>query len=267
MNGGKHASDRIRKVEAIVISHRDFGEADRLVKIFSLENGKLNTLAKGVRKIHSRKGPHLEPFTYASLVLARGQSFWIITQADTISAFPSIKEDLTKIGEASYVLELLEIITTEGQPEASLFKLILDTLNRISECTDAYNTVRYFELRFLDIGGFRPELTNCVACKKVIEAEDQFFSPVQGGALCPGCGSFDQSAIRISVDVLRYLRHFQRSNFADINKIVVPEMIRMEMQKVLSVYISSIIERKLNTPSFLRQIEKKSRIKKSFDIQ
>jgi len=255
MKGGMHASDRIRKVEAIVISHKEFGEADRLVKIYSRENGKLNTIAKGVRKIHSRKAPHLEPFTHTSLILARGQTFWIITQADTICAFPSIRENLTKMAEASYILELLDIIATEGQSEPSLFRLVIDTLKRINDYKETFNIIRYFEFRFLDFAGFRPELSNCVACKKMIEPEDQYFSPIQGGILCPQCGAFEKGALPVSMDVLRYMRHFQRSNFKDIGNIEIPEKIRNEMQRLLSVYLSTLIERKLNTPTFIRQIK------------
>ena len=74
-------SERIRKVEAVIISHKDLGEADRLIRLISLEHGKLSAIAKGARKIRSRKAAHIEPFTYAALVLAKGQTFWIITQA------------------------------------------------------------------------------------------------------------------------------------------------------------------------------------------
>ncbi len=255
MSAGGLSSDRIRKVEAIVIAHRELGEADRIVRIFSRENGKLNTLAKGVRKIHSRKAPHLEPFTQTSLVLARGQSFWIITQADTVNAFPQIREDLTRTTDASYVLELVDKVSAEEQPEPELFRLVLDTLNRINDSADTFNAMRYFEFRFLDAAGFRPDLINCVSCKKIIEPEDQFFSPAQGGILCPRCGPFDQTAIAAAKDTLRYLRHFQRSRYSEIKDLNIPPAIRLEMQKVLGSYMAAVMETRLNTPEFMRQIK------------
>jgi DNA repair protein RecO (recombination protein O) len=124
-------SERIRKVEAVVITHRDFGEADRLIRLFSLEHGKLSALAKGARKIRSRKAAHIEPFTYAALVLARGQSFWIITQADTKDAYSNIRENLIKTAKAAYILELADQLTGDEQPEPGIFHLITDTLQRI----------------------------------------------------------------------------------------------------------------------------------------
>jgi DNA repair protein RecO (recombination protein O) len=252
-----HASDRIHKVEAVVIAHKEYGEADRFVRIFSLENGKMNTLAKGVRKMQSRKAAHLEPFTHAALVLAHGHTFWIITQAETLNAFPAIREDLDKTTDASYIMELVDKVSTEGQAEPALFRLALESLKRINDNADTYNAMRYYELRFLDIAGFRPELQHCVACKKEIQPEDQYFSPLQGGILCPQCGPMDNKAIAASQDTLRYLRHFQRSNYKSIENIHVPPKVRGTLQRILGAYLSSVLEWQLKTPAFQQQIRDK----------
>jgi DNA repair protein RecO (recombination protein O) len=252
------ASDRIQKVEAVIIAHSEYGEADRFVRIFSLENGKLNTLAKGVRKMQSRKAAHLEPFTHAALVLARGHTFWIITQAETLHAFPAIRDDLNKTTDASYVMELVDKVSTEGQPESGLYRLVLDTLTRVNDCTDSYNALRYFELRFLDIAGFRPELQHCVVCKKTIQPEDQYFSPTQGGILCPQCGPFEIRALSADQDTLRYLRHFQRSSYKEISAVSIPLRIRQNLKKVLAIYLASVMETQLKTPAFQQQIKNKS---------
>jgi len=249
-------AERVRKVEAIVIAHKDYAEADRFVRIFSLEHGKLNTLAKGVRKVHSRKAPHLEPFTHSALVLARGQSFWIITQADTISNFSSIREDLAKTSEAAYILELIDKVTVEGQSEPALFRLALDTLRRVNDGSDAYNPVRYFELRFLDAAGYRPELIACVACGKQIQAQDQFFSASMGGILCPQCGVLESGAMPASRDALRFFRHFQRSTYQQLEKLTVPKQIQTELSKLINSYISHILEGGLMTAIFKEQINR-----------
>lgn len=249
------ASDHIRKVEAIVIAHSEYGEADRFVRMFTLEYGKLNTLAKGVRKIQSRKAAHLEPFTHSSLILARGQTFWIITQAETIDSFTAIHDDLGKTANALYTLELVDKAALENQPEPGIFRLLLETLKRIDGSADTFNALRYYEMRFLDISGFRPELVRCVACKKEIQAEDQYFSALQGGILCPQCGPLDTRAVFTAKDTLRYLRHFQRSSYRDLEKITVPGKVRTEMQRIMSMYMSAVMEGQLKTPAFMRQIK------------
>jgi DNA repair protein RecO (recombination protein O) len=148
-------------------------------------------------------------------------------------------------------------VSTEGQAEPALFRLALETLKRINDISDTYNAMRYFELRFLDIAGFRPELQHCVACKKEIQPEDQYFSPLQGGILCPQCGRLDSKAIAASQDTLRYLRHFQRSNYKSIESIQMPPKVRAALQRILGAYLASILEWQLKTPAFQQQVRGK----------
>jgi len=101
------------KVEAVVLRHSDYGEADRLLTLYSREQGKLRAIAKGVRKMQSRKAGHLEPFTQVALMLAKGHDMWIVTQAEAIEPLQPLREDLTRIGYAGYVVELLDRFTYE----------------------------------------------------------------------------------------------------------------------------------------------------------
>jgi len=249
--------ERIRKVEAVVISHHDYGETDRLIKIFSREEGKLTSIAKGVRRVSSRKAPHLEPFTRASLVLAVGKTFWIITQADTLADYPSIRGDLQKIGQAAYILELADQLSTEYQPDAGMYRLVVETLERLDRLEELYPTVCWYELRILDAAGFRPELTRCVGCGGEIQAKNQFFSARQGGVVCPACGRVStEGATPISLDALRYLRHFQRSAFSRLQNLRITEPVRKEIRHVLDRYIATVLEHRLHSPGFLEQIQR-----------
>ncbi len=85
------------KVEAVVLRHSDYGEADRLLTLFTREQGKLRAIAKGVRKMQSRKAGHLEPFAQVTLMLAQGHDLWIVTQAEAIESLQPLREDLTRL--------------------------------------------------------------------------------------------------------------------------------------------------------------------------
>jgi len=80
-------SEHSLRVEAVILRHADWGEADRLLTLYSREQGKLRAIAKGVRKIQSRKAGHLEPFTRSKIMLARGHDLWIVTQTDSIDLY------------------------------------------------------------------------------------------------------------------------------------------------------------------------------------
>ena len=247
-------AERIRTVEAVIISHKDFGEADRLVTLFSREAGKIRGMAKGVRRMGSRKAAYLEPFMHSRVVLAKGKTFWILTQADGIKQYASIPESLEKTGRAAHIVELAERFTVEEEPSPQLFRLIIDTLDRIDQDDDTFTPTLFFELRILGHAGFRPDLVDCVGCGRAITAQDQFFSVDQGGVVCPRCGGLYQHVRRVSLDALRYLRHFQRNDYSALAGIDVPQAVRQEILSVIGDYLSSIVERRLNAPEFMRQI-------------
>ncbi len=248
-------SERIRKVEAIVISHVEYGETDRILNLFSRELGKVHAIAKGVRKEHSRKAGHLEPFTCVTLMLARGASLWIISQAETVEAFNEIRTNLERTALAAYYLELVDRFTTEDEVHPHLYRLLRDTMHRLSSPDLSFNVTRFFEMGFLEMVGFRPELFNCVQCRAEIQPEDQFFSIAQGGALCPKCGLRVDSSESIQVLTLKYLRHFQRSDYEQVRHLEIPTVTQQKMEKLMQRYIAYLAEKKLNTPAFYRAIQ------------
>jgi DNA repair protein RecO (recombination protein O) len=249
-------SERQKTVEAVIIAHKDFGEADRLVILFSREGGKIKALAKGVRKISSRKAAYLEPFMHSKVVLARGKTFWIITQADAIKSCAAIRDSLKKTGQAAYIMELVDRFTVEEEPDHIIFRLLVDTLNQIAAWKGVSNALRYFELKLLDRSGFRPDLTKCVGCGKEISAQDQFFSTPKGGVLCPDCGGMHNRARGVTMDALRFLRHYQRSGFSEIINLKVPSAVQKEIAAVMNKYISGVLERKLNAPEFIKKVNR-----------
>ncbi len=137
-----------------------------------------------------------------------------------------------------------------------MYSLLVDTLDRLADLREPFMAVRYYELHMLDLLGFRPELVNCVRCGGLIEPQDQFYSVLLGGILCPTCGPFELSARAISVQALKYLRHIQRSTFAATAKAQIPDPVRSEMETVLQNFMTFHLERNLNSPAFIREVRR-----------
>lgn len=246
--------ERTTRTAAIVLRHREMGEADRLLTLYTEQLGKVRAIAKGVRRLRSRKAGHLEPFTYANLQLARGRDLMIITQAETVDAFLPLRDDLDKVGQASYVIELIDRFTYDSEENSTIFRLIVQTLGRLQTSSDPALVLRYYEMRLLDYLGFRPELQKCTSCEKAIQPEDQYFSALHGGVLCPTCGKGVAGARPISVNALRYLRHFQRSAY-DQARIAEPgPAAHTELEILMHHYLTYLLERNLNTPAFMRKL-------------
>ncbi len=247
--------NRTYRTQAVVLSHIEYGEADRILKLFTLEKGKISVIAKGVRKIRSRKAGHLEPFTLVQLFLAKGRNLDIVTQAETITLFTELKEDLRLLGLAAYIVEVLDRFTYEEGQNTALFRLLTTTLSRLESHPRPKTVVHYYELRLLDLLGFRPQLFTCIDCSQSILAQDQFFSPLGGGAVCPKCGGSRAESWPVTSDVLRYLRHFQRSTWGQLERVDIPNQIEPELADLITRYITYLLERKLNTPAFLQDIQ------------
>jgi DNA repair protein RecO (recombination protein O) len=249
-------TERTLKVDAVVLRHSDWGEADRLLTLYSREHGKLRAIAKGVRKIQSRKAGHLEPFTRVTIMLAKGHDLWIVTQAEAIDLYQPIREELQKMGQAAYVVELLDRFTYEEGQNWQLYKLLTETLERLSSGEDDFIPIKYYEMRLLELLGYRPLLFECAACGEDITARDQYFSADLGGVLCPKCANRGQSSRPVSLEALRFLRHIQRSTYKEARLANPPAAIRQEMEALQNYYLTYLLERSLNSPEFLKQIRK-----------
>ena len=244
------------RVDAVVLRHSDYGEADRLLTLFTRQSGKMRAIAKGARKIASRKAGHIEPFTHVKLQLAKGKDMFLITQADTVDAYLPLRDDLILTSQASYVLELLDRFSYEdGAEHPATFRLLTETLSRLASKADAWTTLRYYEIRLLDHVGFRPQLFECANCGSELKAEDQFFSFSAGGVICPRCGRGLPNLHDISVEALKYLRHFQRSSYAEATRARPSLEVQQETERLMLGYFTYLLERELNTPGFLHRIK------------
>jgi len=252
------------RAEAVVLRHSNLGEADRLLTLYTRELGKVRAIAKGARKMTSRKAGHIEPFTRVRLQLAKGRDLFIVTQAETIDSYQPLRENLTKTGYAAYVIELLDrFVPDEEAATPSLFRLLTETLSRLaadtstslSASSEAWLPVRYYEMRLLDFLGFRPQLFECANCGREILPQDQFFSFSAGGAICPRCGEGLAGLQKISVEALKYLRHFQRSTYREASRAQPEADTQKEVEALMQGYFTHLLERQLNTPGFIKRIK------------
>ncbi|HEX2383156.1 MAG TPA: DNA repair protein RecO [Acidimicrobiales bacterium] len=149
--------------EAIVIRTYRLGEADRIVVLFTKARGKVRAVAKGVRKTTSRFGARLEPTSHVALQLYEGRNLDTITQAETLDHFRPIREDLERISRASSILEGVDQISQEREPNAALYGMLLGALRALS-AGDHPLIVPAFFWKLLALEGLSPVVDACVVC-------------------------------------------------------------------------------------------------------
>ncbi|HKZ35103.1 MAG TPA: DNA repair protein RecO [Patescibacteria group bacterium] len=145
---------RSYKVEGIVLKRISFGEADRLVTIFSKDHGRLRLLAKGIRRLSSRKKGHLELFTQVKLQVARGKNLDLITEAATVNSFPTLRHNLNRVRIAYLLAELIDQLTAENQEQVGVYHLLSEALSKLNSHTASKNFIVDFEKELLTQLGF-----------------------------------------------------------------------------------------------------------------
>lgn len=142
------------RTEGIVIKRRNSGEADRIITIFTRRHGKLQVKAIGVRKITSRRSPHIELLNDSIITIYKGRAYPILIEAQVREDFYKIKKDLTKVGLAYHICELIDGLCPEGQEHEAVFYLLENTLLRLSVTNDTTSVIHGFEVELLTMLGY-----------------------------------------------------------------------------------------------------------------
>ena len=195
------------KTEGIVLRSIRYGEADRVLHLYTPGRGRVSAIAKGVRKTRSRFGGRLEPFFRLNLVLHEGRSDLLtVTSAETVAAHPRLREDARALDAAARACEAVSRVFDDGDPHAGVFHLLGNELALLD--ADPAQATRAnalaFRLKLLLAAGFAPHLASCATCGEADHLEG--FSGAAGGVVCGACeaSSFplDQDAHEFLVGAL-----------------------------------------------------------------
>lgn len=199
----------IRNDQGIVLRGYPFGEADRVVVLLSPNNGKLRTVAKGVRKTTSRFGGRLEPFTHVDLVLYEGRNLDTITQVSIIEGFPRLRSDLTRVVGAGIMVEAADAVAQEEESALRLFLLLQRGLRALESGVVGNDLITSFLLKLAGVVGVAPALEHCAACGQ----EDGLvgFSLANGGVLCERCPR--DGGLRLRSGLTAYMAALARAEF------------------------------------------------------
>ena len=237
-----------------MLSRIDFGEADRVVTVYSRQLGKLRVVAKGARRPLSRLGPHLEYFCRTQLMLTKGRDLDVVTGAETINAHLALRANLDAYGHASHMVELVARLTEERQENAVVFDLLAGSLQLLAEGVDPYHVTRHFELALLNHLGYRPELQQCVECRESLTQAPHPFVANLGGYLCEQCQPRGVALRHITVDAQKYLRAVERNGLGAIVNLQLDSPLQGEIERLLADYLRHISERDLSSLRVWREL-------------
>lgn len=185
------------KTEAIVLRSIRFGEADRILHLYSRERGRIGAVAKGVRRPKSRFGGRLEPLFRVALVLHEGRGeLSTVTSVQTVHAHGALRESREPLARATQACEAVLRLFDSAEPNMPAYNLLCHELALLDAQPEAATRAQMlaFRLKLLLAAGFVPELAGCASCGE--REHLGAFSAGAGGVVCPACeaGSFPLDA-------------------------------------------------------------------------
>lgn len=235
--------------QGIVLGTVDYGEADRVVTLFTKERGKLSAFAAGARKSKRRFAGALEPLTLLTVDLVeRHGSTLRMDQARIDRPFLPIRGDLPRIARALYAAELSRELVRDHEPNEELFSLLLGYLGLLEAGSAGPTSLLAFELTALSLAGFRPRFTDCALCGGALSGEVRF-DPEHGGAICQRCQARASGGRRVAPEVIAGLARIQAGE-----RVPLPPEIRARARELLNLFIAHQLGRMLNGVAFMEQV-------------
>ena len=249
---------RTYQTEAIIIKKTRLGEADRILTLYTPDLGKIQAVARGIRRPRSKLAGHLELLTHSLVSFARGRNLDTITGSQTIDSFLPLKSDLDLTACALYIAEVVAQFTPEHVEDRSLFRLLLDALHQLSRTPNQELLLRYFEIQLLGQVGYRPQLKECVVCRRPFKAVTNYFSPGTGGILCADCFPGKDPVAPLSVDALKVLRWLQDNDFDTASRLKIEPGLSREVERVIRNYIQFLLERDVKSIAWLDSLREQT---------
>ncbi len=170
------------KVEAVNIKSSRFGEADKIMVLFTRSHGKVHAIAKSAYKTSSKFGGRLELFAHNNFLLAKGKSLDIVSQIETIKTYHRIRENESKLKAALYMMKVLYYFLEDNAKNEPLFDMLVESLSMLDNEVPPNIVSRMFDVKFLDIEGllpfcnFQKEVQPCIRYLKEGSFNSNIFS-------------------------------------------------------------------------------------------
>jgi DNA repair protein RecO (recombination protein O) len=250
-------SPRLYVTDAIVLTRFDYGEADRIMTLFTPAHGKLKAIAKGVRRTKSRLGGSLEPLAELRVALARGRTFDVVTQVQVSHAWLRLRDSLESTATAWYLAELADRSLEERHEAEGLYALLRRAYELLDAGMDSGRVARWYEMHLADEMGVRPEVDRCVECDRMLEADEQFrWVPPLGGVLCSRCPGPPADRAGLSLEALKLLKAYQRLDVEVLAGLRLPPAVEREVEGAMRDFLRVSLERDARSLEFLDEVRR-----------
>ena len=233
------------RTQGFVLKKVDQGEADQLFSIYTEDFGKLRVLARSIRKITSKLRAGIPVFSISEIEFIQGKTFKTLTDAILIQDFENIKKDLEKFKIAGQIIQVFEQLIKPPQKDDKIYALLSEVFNVLNDCfrfqVSGFMIYYYFFWNLVSILGYKPELYECLICRKKLEPKNLYFSK-KAGIVCESCVNkkHESGLLKADVDIIKILREILRKDLNRFLKIKINHNHQESLKQISDFYILSL---------------------------
>lgn len=236
----------ILETEALVLRTYNFGEADKIVVCLTHTSGLIRAVAKGCRRLKSRFGAALEPFTLAKITYYQkeNQELVSLNQAEILKSHFDLSGQAETLTGLAYMGDLVIEFSPPYEPNERLFRMVKACLNAICESqSDLQVILRYFEIWLLKLEGYLPDIRHCGECHRGFDETESAFMNADMVFRCRRCSQGTGNALSKTLQTqLRATQRLAPYVFAQESR-TVPASIHREMAELTHQLIGRVLER------------------------
>lgn len=246
----------VLKTEGLVLRQTKYDDWDKILTIFTRNNGKIQAIAKGARRPKGSLIAGTQVFAYSEFLLYRGKNLYQVNQADIIESFFSLRDDLYKLAYATYIAELVDAGAVDELANIKLFDLSIKTLRVLSKLKKDYKKLLIaFELKYISFIGYRPHLRSCVICNKELGNRVKL-SAAHGGSICEECSYRGYNGYAVSKDIIAKIDQLLYVPLDNIEELCIPSKDLNIIESLVLEYVMNHIEkRNFKSLEFLKNLE------------
>lgn len=231
------------RTAGLFIKKIDKGEADQLFTVYTEDFGRLEILAKGIKKMASKLRSQAEIFYLARIEFIQGKTYRTLTDSIAVEKFKDIRSDPEKFEAAAEIGGLVDSLVLGQEKDPKIWNLLLKTFHFLNgaKTADPENAYRHFFWNLLSELGYRPELYRCCFCKKKLAPGDLRFRPGEGGISCSRCLKAGEAGIPVDPETIKIIRIFLDRDLKTASRLVIPSNQKNKLEAVSKAYLSTII--------------------------
>lgn len=236
------------KYTGIILNKKDIGETDRIYNVYTLEQGKISAIARGVRKSKAKLAGHLENFYLVDLTVMKNRGMGNIASSIVENNFKNLKSNFDSLAEVFKVVRNLNRLVNDQEKDERIFSLFLEYLETLNKASDGFRwsetdknlITQGFIFKFLDLLGYKIEIARCVKCENILSQEVNFFDYTRGGIICKSCAKSTGSILSISNNSIKIIRIFFKNRISSLLKLKISKKDSIELNRISETFVKWI---------------------------